>query len=161
MLFRSRQIRTHRFDWVIDLQSLMRSGAVAWLANGTFTVGLDDAREGARGFYDVNIPRRSYATHAVDWYLDVLPALNVPVHRNFIWLPERAAAAQAVRDKMAELKQDRFPQDVDYLIPYDTTRFVSASISSVVQTISEAAIIVLLVVFIFLQIGRASCRERV
>lgn len=94
-----RQIRAHRFDWVIDLQSLMRSGAVAWLANGAFTIGLDDAREGARGFYDVNIPRRSYATHAVDWYLDVLPALDVPVHRNFVWLPERTSITQAVREK--------------------------------------------------------------
>jgi lipopolysaccharide heptosyltransferase II len=92
-------IRAHHFDWVIDLQSLLRSGAMAWFANGTFTVGLDDAREGARGFYDVAIPRHSYATHAVDWYLDVLPALNVPVHRNFAWLPERAPVAQAVRDK--------------------------------------------------------------
>jgi lipopolysaccharide heptosyltransferase II len=62
---------------------------MAWLANGAVTVGLDDPREGARGFYDVVIARRSHHTHAVDWYLDALPALGVPVHQNFIWLPER------------------------------------------------------------------------
>jgi heptosyltransferase I len=94
-----RAIREHHFDWVIDLQSLLRSGAMAWFARGGFTVGLDDSREGARGFYDVIVPRRSYATHAVDWYLDVLPALDVPVHRNFDWLPERAPVARAVREK--------------------------------------------------------------
>ena len=64
--------------------------------------------------------------------------------------------AAAIRAKMAELKKDRFPNDVDYLIPYDTTRFVSASIKSVIHTISEAAIIVLLVVFMFLQSWRAT-----
>ncbi len=94
-----RQIRAHRFDWVIDLQSLLRSGAVAWAAGGGFTVGLDDPREGARGFYDVAVPRRSPATHAVDWYLDVLPVLDVPFRRDFEWLPERPAASRAVRDK--------------------------------------------------------------
>ena len=64
--------------------------------------------------------------------------------------------AQAVRDKMAELKKDRFPKDLDYLIPYDTTRFVSASITSVIHTIAEAAFIVMLVVFMFLQSWRAT-----
>jgi lipopolysaccharide heptosyltransferase II len=92
-----RAIRAHRFDWVIDLQSLARSGAVAWLADAELTVGLDDSREGARGFYDVIVPRPSPATHAVDWYLSVLPALGVPAHGNFVWLPERPPVAAAVR----------------------------------------------------------------
>ncbi|MEO5700672.1 MAG: multidrug efflux RND transporter permease subunit [Casimicrobiaceae bacterium] len=64
--------------------------------------------------------------------------------------------ADAVRARMVELKRDRFPQDVDYLIPYDTTRFVSASIHEVLLTIGEAALIVLLVVFVFLQTWRAT-----
>lgn len=92
-------IRARRFDWVIDLQSLFRSGAMAWLANGTRSIGLDDPREGARGFYDIIIPRPSAETHAVDWYLQVLPAMGVPVHREFEWLPERPAAARVVEAK--------------------------------------------------------------
>lgn len=94
-----RELRAHRFDWIIDLQSLLRSGAAAWLANGGFTVGLDDAREGARGFYDLIVPRASYATHAVDWYLAVLRALEVPVHGNFQWLPRRDSIAAVVEEK--------------------------------------------------------------
>ena len=62
----------------------------------------------------------------------------------------------AAKARMAELKRERFPPDIDYLIPYDTTRFVSASIDEVVKTIVEAAIIVLLVVFVFLQSWRAT-----
>ena len=62
----------------------------------------------------------------------------------------------AVKQRIAELKRDRFPADLDYLIPYDTTRFVSASIHEVVMTIVEAAAIVVLVVFLFLQTWRAT-----
>ena len=94
-----RWMRAQNFDWVIDLQCLARSGAFAWLANGQFLVGLDEVREGARGFYDVAIRRASFHTHAVDWYLAVLPRLGVPVHNHFQWLPERPAIAAAVKSK--------------------------------------------------------------
>jgi lipopolysaccharide heptosyltransferase II len=94
-----RALRAEKFDLVIDLQCLLRSGAFAWLANGKFLIGLDEVREGARGFYDVAVPRASFHTHAVDWYLAVLPYLGVPVHRDFCWLPERPEAAAAVRTK--------------------------------------------------------------
>ena len=65
-------------------------------------------------------------------------------------------AGDGVKKKMAELKRERFPADVDFVIPYDTTRFVSASIKEVGTTIIEAAIIVVLVVFVFLQTWRAT-----
>lgn len=94
-----REIRAHRFDWVIDLQSLARSGLFAWLANGDLTIGLADPREGAPGFFDVAVPRPAAQAHAVDWYLAVLPSLGVPVHRDFEWLPERTVVAASLRDK--------------------------------------------------------------
>jgi lipopolysaccharide heptosyltransferase II len=92
-------IRGRKFDWVIDLQGLARSAIVAWLADGGFTIGLQDRREGAPAFYDVAVPRPTPMTHAVDWYLEVLPRLRVPVHRDFAWLPERPAVAAALREK--------------------------------------------------------------
>ncbi|MGA9451397.1 MAG: lipopolysaccharide heptosyltransferase II [Verrucomicrobiia bacterium] len=99
-MFRSiHWLREQNFDWVIDLQCLARSGAFAWLANGKFLIGLDEIREGARGFYDVAVRRASFHTHAVDWYLAVLPPLGVPVHKNFQWLPIRPAVAATVKSK--------------------------------------------------------------
>ncbi len=92
-------LREQHFDLVIDLQSLARSGAFAWLARGKFLIGLEDARDGARGFYDLAVPRKSFRTHAVDWYLSVLPPLDVPVHHDFTWLPERPEIAAAVKSK--------------------------------------------------------------
>lgn len=92
-------MRAQKFDWAIDLQGLARSGAFAWLANGQLLAGLDEAREGARGFYDIIVPRASFHTHAVDWYLAVLPRLGVPVHNHFIWLPERPLIVAAINSK--------------------------------------------------------------
>jgi lipopolysaccharide heptosyltransferase I len=92
-------MRRQHFDWVIDLQCLARSAAIAWLANGATVVGLDERREGARAFYDVTVPRGSFYTHAVDWYLGVLPALGVPADGPFEWLPPRADVADALERK--------------------------------------------------------------
>jgi heptosyltransferase-1 len=94
-----RWLRAQQFDLVIDLQCLARSAVFAWLARGKKLVGLDEVREGARGFYDLAVPRQSFFTHAVDWYLSVLPHLGVPVHRRFEWLPARPAVAAEVRRK--------------------------------------------------------------
>ncbi len=63
--------------------------------------------------------------------------------------------ADAVRAKMEEL-ETRFPEGLDYLIPFDTTRFVQSSIHEVTKTIFEAALLVVAVVFLFLQTWRAT-----
>ena len=49
-----------------------------------------------------------------------------------------------------------FPSGVSYDIPYDTTRFIEVSIDEVIKTLRDAMILVLLVVFVFLQSWRAT-----
>ena len=61
---------------------------------------------------------------------------------------------KAVRKKMATLAT-AFPQDVKFDIPFDTTKFVSASIDEVYKTLIEAGLLVLVVILIFLQDWRA------
>jgi len=63
--------------------------------------------------------------------------------------------ADAVKAKVAALSK-RFPAGVDYEIPFDTTRFVKASISEVEHTLFEAGLLVVLVVFLFLGSWRAT-----
>ena len=63
--------------------------------------------------------------------------------------------AQGVRDTMARLAE-RFPAGMTYKIPYDTTVFVKVSIEEVLHTFVEALVLVVLVVFIFLQNWRAT-----
>ena len=63
--------------------------------------------------------------------------------------------AKQVETTMERLSKD-FPPDLEYCIPYNTTRFVSASITEVVETLFEAMIIVFLVVYVFLQSFRTT-----
>jgi multidrug efflux pump len=63
--------------------------------------------------------------------------------------------AKSVRTTMTELAT-RFPEGLTYAVPYDTTRFVEVSIREVVFTLGEAMVLVILVVFIFLQSWRAT-----
>ncbi|MCT1530397.1 efflux RND transporter permease subunit [Sphingobacterium daejeonense] len=63
---------------------------------------------------------------------------------------------QRVKDRMAELKDATFPPGMTYTMGYDVSRFLNASISSVLVTLVEAFILVFLVVFIFLQDFRAT-----
>jgi multidrug efflux pump len=60
-----------------------------------------------------------------------------------------------VRATMAEIAKS-MPEGVEYRIAYDPTQFVRASIESVVHTLLEAILLVVLVVILFLQTWRAS-----
>lgn len=63
--------------------------------------------------------------------------------------------AKAVRARLAELKQS-FPPGLDYKIVLDTSLFTINSIDKVVHTFFEAVVLVVLVVFVFLQSLRAT-----
>jgi len=64
-------------------------------------------------------------------------------------------AAAGVKKLLAEQKQ-RLPQGIDYTIALDTTRAVSEGIKEIVETLLIAILLVILVVYIFLQGWRAT-----
>ena len=63
--------------------------------------------------------------------------------------------AETIKTTMARLS-NKFPDGITYAIPYDTTIFVDVSIEEVIHTFFEAVILVILVVFVFLQNWRAT-----
>lgn len=65
------------------------------------------------------------------------------------------AVAKAVDAQMADLAR-AFPQGVVYSVPFDTTRFVKASVHEVYSTLIEAGVLVLIVILVFLQDWRAT-----
>ncbi|MGF6767927.1 hydrophobe/amphiphile efflux-1 (HAE1) family protein [Paraburkholderia sp. GAS199] len=77
------------------------------------------------------------------WFVIATPDANVVAVENEIW------------DKMAELKKT-FPTGVDYIRIYDPTTFVSQSIHEVIKTIIIAILLVVGVVYLFLQNWRAT-----
>ncbi|PZT47363.1 multidrug efflux RND transporter permease subunit [Helicobacter valdiviensis] len=63
--------------------------------------------------------------------------------------------AKAVNSKMEELSKS-FPDGLTYAIPYDTTAFVNVSVKEVIKTFIEAIILVVIVIYFFLQNFRAT-----
>lgn len=62
---------------------------------------------------------------------------------------------QGLQNTLAELKK-AFPKDVDYAVPLETISVVEVSIEEVLHTLVEALILVVIVVFLFLQNWRAT-----
>jgi multidrug efflux pump len=91
-------------------------------------------------------------------YLDVTRLNGHPASGMAITLAPGANAlttAQAVKDKMHELSR-RFPDGLQVRYPRDATAFVERSIAEVVKTLFEAVLLVVLVMFVFLQSWRAT-----
>lgn len=85
--------------------------------------------------------------------LDGQPGVAIPI---FLQTGANALdTALGIKEKMAELKY-RFPAGMAYTIPYDTSDFVKATIEEVFKTFAEALVLVVLVVFLFLQSWRAT-----
>lgn len=61
----------------------------------------------------------------------------------------------AVNVTMKRLSK-KFPEGIEYIIPFDTTQFVKHSINEVIKTFFEAIILVIIVVYLFLQNARAT-----
>ena len=59
-------------------------------------------------------------------------------------------AADGAKKVMEELKT-RFPEDLDYVVALDTTLAVTEGINEIVHTLFEALVLVIIVVFLFLQ----------
>ncbi|MEY3176164.1 MAG: hypothetical protein RLZZ436_4078 [Planctomycetota bacterium] len=74
-----RQLRQRRYDAVLDFQGLLRSGLMTWAARSPLKVGIAEAREGSRLFYNkiVPLPDGGRNSHAIRKLLQFLPALGL------------------------------------------------------------------------------------
>src|SRR5450432_2044123 len=92
-------------------------------------------------------------TYSQSFTMDGKPAAGIAIFQ----LPEANAldVARAVQTALAEMSKE-FPAGLHYGIPFDTTKFVSASIQEVYKTLFEAGILVLIVILVFLQDWRAT-----
>ena len=69
------EIRAERFDWVLDMQGLARSGVMTYFSHAYNKVGRSDSREFASLAYQktIALPSRDKDTHAIDILLQFLP----------------------------------------------------------------------------------------
>lgn len=91
--------------------------------------------------------------YSVTGHLNGKPSAIVAVYQ----LPgsNAVAAADGVKNLLAGQRQ-RLPQGVDYTIALDTTRAVSEGIKEIIETLLIAIVLVIIVVYIFLQGWRAT-----
>ena len=92
-------------------------------------------------------------TYAISSRYNGKPAAAIAIYQ----LPGSNAleSANSVKKLMTQLKQS-FPADLDYNISLDTTLAVTEGINEIVKTLFEALILVILVVYVFLQGWRAT-----
>jgi HAE1 family hydrophobic/amphiphilic exporter-1 len=128
-----RLARTEEFEKII-VKSDPKTGALVYLK--------DVAR--------VQLGKFNYASNS---FVDGRPASYLLVYQS----PgsNSLETAQGVYDAMEELKKS-FPVDIDYVVPFEAVSVVEVSIGEVVETLIEALILVIIVVFLFLQSWRAT-----
>jgi hydrophobe/amphiphile efflux-1 (HAE1) family protein len=110
--------------------------------NGSF-VHLRDIARVELGAKDYSIQARYNGQPAASFGVNLTPEASA------------VAVAEAVRARLGELKAG-FPPDLDFQVVVDRTIFVTASLDEVVKTLVEAVVLVMIVVFIFLQSWRAT-----
>ena len=137
-----------QFQYTMQVQGRLTDPAQ--FAKIIVNVGRDGRITHLRDVGRVELGAADYSTATT---FDGRPAVAIGIFQ----LPGSNAiqTADAVYAKMKELK-GRFPQGVDYTIPYDTTMFVRDSIRDVVKTLFEGVALVALVVLVFLQNWRAA-----
>ncbi len=98
------ELRRRRFDLVIDLQGLLRTGLMCAATGAPVRVGFANAREGSRHFYTrrVEVPDAD-RIHAVDRYWRVAEALGVGGGPKRFLVPLRQDEVDAVRAELADL----------------------------------------------------------
>src|SRR5204863_3917190 len=80
----SSALRRRRFDLVIDLQGLFRSGFLAWVSGAKVRIGLPNSRELAGLFHTHVAQRPAGSEHAADFNWAVASMLQFDqMHRDF------------------------------------------------------------------------------
>ncbi|WP_109392699.1 multidrug efflux RND transporter permease subunit TMexD [Pseudomonas aeruginosa] len=90
------------------------------------------------GSQDYNFGSRQDGKPAVSAAVQLSPGANA------------IQTAEAVKQRLTELSAN-FPDNVEFSVPYDTSRFVDVAIDKVIMTLIEAMVLVFLVMFLFLQ----------
>lgn len=99
-----KELRRRRFDLVIDMQGLLRSGLMTSTTGAARRVGLGTAREGARFFYTDLVPTpHGFAEHAVDRHWRLAEAFGVGDLPKTFRVPIAPSAQQWADEQLRQL----------------------------------------------------------
>jgi len=95
-------LRNAKYDLVVDLQGLFRSGFFAWVTGAKMRVGLAKSRELAHLFYTKTVAWQPSLVHVVDYYLHLAEVVTGKTCQAKFVLPQKPDALQSA---MAKLEQ--------------------------------------------------------
>jgi len=114
-----RVLKRGKFDWVIDLQGLLRSGIFSRWTGAKVRAGFADAREGARWFYSHRIS--TSAAHTVDRNIELARALGLDASGQDM----RLSVSEETRAAVAALCAKHSLDDGRFLVCVPPTRWVT------------------------------------
>ncbi len=137
-----------QFQW--NLRSKGRLSSPDEFGDIIIRMGEDGAGVRLKDVARIELGSKSYDAYGL---FNGLPSAVLAIYQ----LPgaNALAVAEGVRAEMEKLAQ-RFPEDLTYEIAYDSTEFVVASIDEVIETLFIAVLLVVLVVFVFIQDWRST-----
>lgn len=94
-----RGLKAEKFDYVIDLQGLLRSGIITRATNAPFRIGFKEAREGSAVFYTHRV-QTGKDVHAVDKYLKVAAFLGCEIKDVSFPFPPPSAQCNKISDTL-------------------------------------------------------------
>lgn len=134
----------------IELEANTRLSSVAEFENIVISSGENNALIQVKDVGRVELGAQDYSTflrfngqEGVGLGITQLPGSNA------------LEVANAVKAELARLAEN-FPPGIKYQIAFDSTEFVKESLSEVIITLIEAILLVILIIFIFLQDWRAT-----
>ncbi len=130
-------LKSKRYDIVVDLQGLLRSGLIAYSTPANLKIGFEDAREGSRYFYDKRISANK-SLHAVDKCLEIAQEIGAKVRKADFPLH----ITQTIKDKTKKLLGDI--DEYVVIVPsarWLTKRWPSENFASLIRKISIPCVI--------------------
>lgn len=94
-----RELRKEKYDIVIDLQGLLRSGVITGATGSPVRIGFEEAREGSRFFYTCKV-EGGKGIHAVDRYLKIAEFLGCNITEVCFPLPLYANSSLVVHNSL-------------------------------------------------------------
>jgi len=110
-----KHLRREKYDLIIDLQGLFRTGSLSWLSGCKHRIGLSEAREFASIFYTKKVPHTQQNTHMVDYYLSVVKRIGISDYDVSFILPANEKDSDSVDKLLRDNKVE--PDNYAVVIP--------------------------------------------
>jgi heptosyltransferase-1 len=132
-----RGLKSRRYDIVIDLQGLLKSGILTFLANGKRKIALNNGREGSALFVNERVDIPDPEMHALERYLCIARHLGVKNPRWDGYIPIYESDKAYIDSLLGRLSADRTLIAVNPMAKWETKLWESSRFASLADLLNE------------------------